>query len=115
MRGLPAMLNVLQWHSQEVTQLPAGSTLLASSAHCQVQAYAVGDCAFGLQFHSEATDLTVENWVQIPAYRADLEVALGATGADDLKQAVSPYLAAMNGNAKIVFDNFLKIMKNRYR
>jgi GMP synthase-like glutamine amidotransferase len=42
MTGLPTTLNVLQWHGQEVRQLPAGSTLLASSAHCQVQAYAVG-------------------------------------------------------------------------
>ncbi len=111
--GLPATLNVLQWHGQEVKQLPAGSTLLASSAHCQVQAYAVGDCAFGLQFHSEVTDVTVEAWVQIPAYRADLEVTLGATGADDLKQSVSQHLTVMDHEAKIVFDNFLKIVEGR--
>jgi GMP synthase-like glutamine amidotransferase len=111
--GLPATLNVLQWHGQEVSQLPKGSILLASSALCQVQAYAVGDYAFGLQFHSEVTDVTVEDWVQIPAYRADLEKTLGSTGSDDLKQVVSQYLGVMNREAKIVFDNFLQIVKSR--
>jgi GMP synthase-like glutamine amidotransferase len=111
--GLPETLNVLQWHGQEVKRLPEGATLIASSAHCQVQAFAVGYCAFGLQFHSEVTDVTVEDWVQIPAYRADLEITLGSTGSDDLKQAVSQHLAVMNREAKIVFDNFLKIVEGR--
>jgi GMP synthase-like glutamine amidotransferase len=105
---------VLQWHGQEVKRLPLGATLLASSVHCQVQAYAVGDCAFGLQFHSEVTDATVEDWVQIPAYRADLEVTLGSTGCEDLKQAVGKRLSVMNREAKIVFDNFLQIVKDGY-
>lgn len=115
MVGLPATLNVLQWHSQEVKQPPEGSTLLASSSHCQVQAYAIGDYAFGLQFHSEVTDLTVEDWIKIPAYRTDLEITLGATGADELKQAVSQNLIGMNRDAKIVFNNFLKIVEGRYQ
>jgi GMP synthase-like glutamine amidotransferase len=113
MTGLSGTLKVLQWHGQEVKRLPLGATLLASSTHCQVQAYAFGDYAFGLQFHSEATDVTVEDWVQIPAYRADLEVTLGSTGAEYLKQLVDQQLAVMNREAKIVFDNFLQIVKNR--
>jgi GMP synthase-like glutamine amidotransferase len=112
---LPETFKVLQWHGQEVKRLPLGATLLASSVHCQVQAYAVGDCAFGLQFHSEVTDATVEEWVQIPAYRADLEVTLGSTGCEDLKQAVGKQLTVMNREAKIVFDNFLQIVKGRYQ
>lgn len=110
--GLPKTLKVLQWHGQEVKRLPLGASLLASSANCQVQAYAVGDCAFGLQFHSEVTGTTVEDWVQIPAYRADLEVTLGSTGCDDLKQAVRRQLPVMNCEAKIVFDNFLQIVND---
>lgn len=112
--GLSETLNVLQWHGQEVKRLPSGATLLASSDYCQVQAYAVGDYAFGLQFHSEATDVTVEDWVQIPAYRADLEVMLGSTGSDDLKEAVDQQLSVMNRGAEIVFDNFLQIVEGRY-
>jgi GMP synthase-like glutamine amidotransferase len=114
MAGLPTTLNVLQWHGQEVKRLPEGAKLLASSDRCQVQAYAVRDYAFGLQFHSEVTDVTVGDWIQIPAYRSDLEVTLGSTGSDDLKQAVSQHLPVMNREAKIMFNNFLKIVKDRY-
>jgi GMP synthase-like glutamine amidotransferase len=113
-RELPKTLKVLEWHSQEIKQLPAGATLLASSNHCQVQAYAVGDYAFGLQFHSEVTGTTVEDWVQIPAYRADLAATLGPTGCRDLKQAVSKQLPVMNHEAKALFDNFLQIIRTRY-
>ena len=109
--GLPETFKVLQWHGQAVNQLPPGATLLASSAHCPVQAYAVGDRAFGLQFHSEATETTVEDWVQIPAYQADLEMILGSTGSDDLNQAVHQHLAAMNREAKTMFDHFLQIVE----
>lgn len=111
--GLPETFKVLQWHGQEVKRLPSGATLLASSVHCQVQAYALGDYAFGLQFHSEVSDTTVEDWVQIPTYRADLEVTLGSTSYEDLKQAVSRQLPVINREAKVVFDNFLQIVKGQ--
>ena len=104
----------IQWHEQEVKQLPSAATLLASSEHCRVQAFAVGEYAFGLQFHSEVTDVTVEDWGQIPAYYADLARMLGFTGSDMLKLAVSQQLPIMNHDAKTVFDNFLRIVKRRY-
>ena len=113
--GLPETIQVLQWHGQEVKRLPLGATLLASSVHCQVQAYAVGNYAFGLQFHSEVTEATVKDWVQIPAYRADLELMLGSTGSQDLKESIDKQLSVMNLEAKIVFDNFLHIIKSRYQ
>jgi GMP synthase-like glutamine amidotransferase len=113
--GLPETLKVLQWHGQAVQKLPPGATLLASSAHCPVQAYAVStqgrsDHAFGLQFHSEVTAATIADWVQIPAYCADLEATLGATGCEDLTQAVTQQLPTMNRDAKAIFDNFLEIV-----
>ena len=116
---LPDTLNVLQWHGQAVQTLPPGATLLASSAHCPVQAYAVSidgvppqeSRAFGLQFHSEVSAATIADWVQIPAYRTDLEVTLGATGCKDLTEAVSQSLPTMNREAKLIFDNFLSIVQ----
>lgn len=113
--GLPKTFKVLQWHGQEVKRLPLGATLLASSVHCQVQAYAVGNCAFGLQFHSEVTNATVEDWAQVPAYRANLAVILGSTGCNDLKQAIDEQLPIMNCEAKTVFDNFLQIVKGSFK
>lgn len=39
MNGLSETYKVLQWHGQEITRLPAGATILASSLQCQVQAF----------------------------------------------------------------------------
>jgi len=108
--GLPETLNVLQWHGQEVKELPLGAMLLATSTNCQVQAYVVGKYAFGLQFHSEVTSRTVDDWIQIPEYTADLERVLGSDGSNKLKQAVDLRLSTMNTEAKLLFDNFLKII-----
>ncbi|WP_181357296.1 type 1 glutamine amidotransferase [Stenomitos frigidus] len=117
--GLPDTLKVLQWHGQAVQKLPPGATVLASSAHCPVQAYAVSvggespqeSRVFGLQFHSEVSAATIKEWVEIPAYRADLDVTLGPTGCEALTQAVRERLPIMNHEANVIFDNFLKIVK----
>ncbi|MEZ6211023.1 MAG: type 1 glutamine amidotransferase [Phycisphaerales bacterium] len=42
-----------QAHGYEVTKLPAGATLLASSAKCKVQAFRAGMRTYGFQFHPE--------------------------------------------------------------
>lgn len=111
--GLPNTCSVLQWHGQEVVQLPPGGTILASSPQCRVQAFAANGSAFGLQFHSEVIEETVEDWTQIPVYRADLEAVLGATGCHDLKQAVAAQMPTMNREAEVIFANFLKIVQSR--
>ena len=113
MAGLPQNFKVLQWHGQEVKKLPETATLLASSPNCLVQAYVVGELAFGLQFHSEVTNSTVEDWVQIPAYRKDLELALGSRGCSKLKKIVDERLSIMNCEAQTLFKNFIQIVKKR--
>lgn len=53
---------VLHWHGDRF-DLPAGGTLLASTARCAQQAYAVGDAVLGLQFHLEADAGRIERWL----------------------------------------------------
>lgn len=53
---------VVQWHYDTVTVLPPLATLLASSATYPVQAFRVGDTAWGLQFHLEAAPDLVASW-----------------------------------------------------
>lgn len=52
--GFPATLEVFHWHG-ETFDLPAGATLLASSAGCVNQAFRIGRRAIGLQCHLEMT------------------------------------------------------------
>ena len=56
---------VVQWHYDAVTRLPPGAQLLASSDAYQVQAFRVGDVAWGLQFHVEATEAMVREWARV--------------------------------------------------
>jgi GMP synthase (glutamine-hydrolysing) len=52
-RGLPWYGNWPSWHSDEVTELPTGATLLAKSEKCPIEAWHLGVFSYGLQFHPE--------------------------------------------------------------
>ncbi|MCV2395081.1 type 1 glutamine amidotransferase [Actinotalea sp. M2MS4P-6] len=51
-------------HADAVVNLPVGATWLASSAQYPYQAFRVGECAWGLQFHPEASAETVLAWAR---------------------------------------------------
>jgi len=55
-------LPVVQWHHDAVTDLPAGAVLLGSNAAYPVQAFRIGEGAWGMQFHVEATPEMVQTW-----------------------------------------------------
>jgi GMP synthase (glutamine-hydrolysing) len=76
----PGSLPVVQWHFDTVTTLPTDAVLLASSERYAVQAYRVGEVAWGLQFHVEATLPMVADWAQSDA--AELRAALHREPAD---------------------------------
>jgi len=62
--ALPITPDVLQWHVDEITQLPPGALLLASSPVCEVQLFRVGRLAWGTQFHVETDPATVRRWAE---------------------------------------------------
>jgi GMP synthase (glutamine-hydrolysing) len=53
---------VLHWHG-DTFDLPAGATLLASTAICENQAFSFGRNAIGFQFHPEAGGPGFERWL----------------------------------------------------
>jgi GMP synthase-like glutamine amidotransferase len=61
---LPGPMPVVQWHFDEVTELPGSAVLLASSDRYRVQAFRVGEVAWGLQFHVETTLPMVADWAR---------------------------------------------------
>jgi GMP synthase (glutamine-hydrolysing) len=58
----PGVIPVVQWHNDAVTELPDSVQVLASSELYPVQAFRVGEVAWGLQFHVEATLDMVRGW-----------------------------------------------------
>lgn len=53
---------VLHWHGDRF-DLPDGGRLLASTARCAQQAFALGDTVLGMQFHLEADAGRIERWL----------------------------------------------------
>jgi GMP synthase-like glutamine amidotransferase len=64
--GLPGVPDEPLWmienHEDSVTTLPPSATLLVSSGECPIQAFRVGELAWGLQFHPEARPERVATW-----------------------------------------------------
>ena len=59
---LPERFTACQWHSYQF-DLPPGATVLARSPVC-LQAYRIGDRAWGTQFHGEVTEQIFARWIE---------------------------------------------------
>lgn len=106
--GTPEIIDCLQWHSAEITRLPPGAQVLATSPACAVQAMKWGPRAYSLQFHVEVEHDTVEAWADIPEYRSALEKAMGADGVRALKADVAAKLPEFNAVAERLYINWLQ-------
>jgi GMP synthase-like glutamine amidotransferase len=106
--GVDSPMETLQWHSAEVTKLPEGATVLATSPDCAVQAMSWGPRALTMQFHMEVEGDTCANWAQIPEYAGALEKALGPNGLPEITAACDAKIAAFNTAAERVYINWLQ-------
>lgn len=75
-----------QSHGDAVTALPPGAVVLARSAAYPVQAFRVGRCAWGVQYHPEVTPGQLGRWLE--GHRADL-AARGTSAEQELARAAA--------------------------
>ncbi|RZO40956.1 MAG: type 1 glutamine amidotransferase [Rhodobacteraceae bacterium] len=108
MDDLPDRFPCLQWHSAEVTKLPQGAEVLATSPDCAVQAMTWGPRAYSVQFHVEIEPDTVANWAKIPAYSAALEKAMGPGAVDRLAADCDRHMGEFNRLAERLYMNWLQ-------
>ncbi len=106
--GLKPVLPVMQWHHAEVTELPDGAEVLASSPTTAVQIMSVGDCLLGTQFHAELTPALVDRWAHIPQYLEWLDAALGENAYDRVRLRALPLMPAMKRMSEALFNNLLR-------
>ena len=94
--GLPAAAPAVEWHWEEIVELPPGSVSLCSSERFANQAFRVGEVAWGTQFHPEVLTTDAEAWARSSA--ADL-TALGLTvqGVSAEIEAAEPELRSVWG------------------
>jgi len=81
--------HVLHWHGDRIL-LPNKAVLIASSVRCKEQFFRIGDFAYGLQFHIEATESMIEELI-----KEDKEFiyrALGLNGQKILREENRKYI-----------------------
>lgn len=108
--GIDREIRCLQWHSVEVRKLPPSSVVLASSSDCRCQAMRVGKHAWGVQFHVELEENTIEDWSKVPAYARALEETLGDNSLNRMKADAKHYYPGFQRNSSQLFDNFLSLV-----
>jgi GMP synthase-like glutamine amidotransferase len=97
---VPLIPDVIQWHSDEITELPIGAVLLAASTRYPHQAFRLGDRAWGLQFHIECDVPMIETWARTDlaaldelGYDGDVVVAATAAALADVEEVWQPFAA----------------------
>lgn len=88
-------LDVFQWH-QDMFALPRGAVLCATGDICRNQAFRIGECAWGLQFHPEMTKEMLNSWlIDSPGHIDKIAVLQGYAKIHDQyrKQAKQLYLS----------------------
>ena len=105
-------IKALQWHSYEVQDLENNNdvTLLGSSPTTKYQIFKYQNHAYGIQFHIEIKDTTVNEWGCVPEYKKALEDQLGDGALEKFNSAAKDNMTDMNNYSKILYENFKKIL-----
>ncbi len=106
--AVPGTFHCLQWHGAEITRLPEGGRVLATTPECAVQAMSWGPRALSMQFHLEVEADTASAWTAIPEYRVALERNMGPGGAERMIADCARHIGAMNANAERIYINWLQ-------
>jgi GMP synthase-like glutamine amidotransferase len=111
--NFPNKIKALQWHSYEVVNLEniKDITLLASSDTTKYQIFKYQNHAYGIQFHIEVKDTTVNDWGCVIEYKTALEEKLGEGALEKFDKEAKSNMFEMNNCSKILYSNFKKIIK----
>lgn len=87
---IPFAPDVIQYHGDEITMLPAGAVLLAASTHYPHQAFRVGDRAWGIQFHIETDTSMFASWADGLENAEELVAAVDER-QEDMREVWQPF------------------------
>ena len=109
----PEKITSLQWHSYEVRNLESNKnvTLIASSPETKYQIFKYQNHAYGIQFHIEVKDTTVNAWGCVPEYKSALEKQLGKGALEKFDKEAQNNMRNMNNYSKILYENFKRLIK----
>ena len=111
--SFPNKIKSLQWHSYEVDNLQSNKdvVILASSPVTKYQIFKYQNHAYGIQFHIEIKDTTVNECGCVPEYKSALEKQLGEGALEKFDKEAKSNMSQMNNYSEILYTNFKKIIK----
>jgi GMP synthase (glutamine-hydrolysing) len=98
-----------QWHSYEVT-LPPGAVELGRSP-VSLQAWRVGEVAYGIQFHAEVSAADANHWID--DYRSDPDAVRIGLDPEALRTETRPRIEAWNQLGREMCVRFLDVAAAR--
>jgi GMP synthase (glutamine-hydrolysing) len=101
---LAPSFEAFQWHSYEVP-LPPGAASLATSP-VSLQAWRVGEAAYGIQFHAEVSAADADNWID--DYRSDPDAVRIGLDPEALRSETRPRMEAWNQLGRELCVRFLE-------
>ena len=111
--SFPNKIKSLQWHSYEVANLESNKdvVILASSPITKYQIFKYQNHAYGIQFHIEIKDTTVNEWGCVPEYKSALEKQLGEGALEKFDKEAQDNIQDMNNYSKTLYENFKRLIK----
>lgn len=108
-QGVKGQWDVFQWH-EDMFEIPRAAALLASSPACPHQAFRCGKRAYGLQFHIEITDKSIQEWSDECVRRGDRTFAARKmTMLEDYQKKKEQFHRV----ADKIYENFLGIISEK--
>lgn len=104
-------LKLLQWHAAEVKSVPADMRILARSEACPIQAISLGDHVLGMQSHIEVSMACIDEWVQVPSAKAELERRLGLGGAAVFQSEARRHILGSNEAASQLYEKLVAAIR----
>lgn len=104
---------VLHWH-EDTHALPSGATLLATADAIAVQAYRVGDSAWGVQFHCEVDAAEFDWWIDTASEQFDLEHVWGKA-PETLRAEAARHMRRQEERGKALFRRFAEVVRGAVR
>ena len=103
---------VFHWH-QDTFDLPIGATLLATSDTTQNLAFRYRQRAYGLQYHIEIDDNTLNTWLYDQECKQSVLERHGVQTYTATEQARTTLLPVYHQHSRIMVENFLRISELR--
>ena len=100
-RKVASPLTVFQWH-EDTFGIPEGGTLLCVSDGVPNQAFRIGNCAYGLQFHLEAPLAMIGAWMKDEERERAEAILRQGRGLE----------AAVGQQAAVIFSNFRRLAES---